>query len=155
MLETEESMLLQLKALMRIASILDSAGERVLGKGAGAIMYQAGKEEGREQGRKLEPASNFNAALASLLLEGNTICDFDYFEGESASRTKEISVVVFRRCPLNALSRSTGSNLGGFLCQALHGYLAGSIEEMLGKKVDLRTLHSGPRACKIRVEMVK
>lgn len=48
----------QLKTLMRLAYLLDTAGEAVLGKGGPAMMYQAGRDTGREECSLPGPASD-------------------------------------------------------------------------------------------------
>lgn len=61
--------------------------------------------------------------------------------------------MVFMRCPLMTLAGRAGSTPGGILCQVVHGYIAGSMEGLLGQRVDMRVGHCGPRACKVLLEL--
>lgn len=148
----------QLQTMMKLSLILDGAGERVLGKGAPAMMYQAGRDEGLAQnlpgGR-----SEIEDALMEVLVEGEDIWQVDRWmePGQSTlwqeKGDRKTSWLVFRRCPLLTLSRRVGTTPGGLLCQAFHGFLAGSMERMLGSRIDIRVGHCGPRACKLVLEM--
>lgn len=149
----------QLMTLMRIALILDTAGEGVLGKGAPAMMYQAGRDAGCSQGCAPGETADMEQALRMVLTEGDEVWEFErwndprqespWIDGGDRSSTW----MLFRRCPLLTLSRKAGSIPGGLLCQALHGYMAGSMERVLGRRVDMKVDHCGPRACKVLVEL--
>lgn len=149
----------ELKTLMRLAFILDAAAEGVLGKGAPAIMYQSGRDAGCSQGQALDRTEDFDEALRTALQEGEEVWQFERWtdpgqeEYWMESDGRRSTWIVFQRCPLMSLGRTVGSNPGGLLCQAVHGYMAGSMESSLGTRVDMKIAHCGPRACKILVEM--
>ena len=148
-----------LKALMRIVRILDETGEGVLGKGAPAIMYQSGRDVGRGEGYPAGHVSGLDEAMAMVLYEGEEVWRYERWRepGQEELWMKEGPVraawIIFRGCPLLTLARSAGSTQGGLLCQALHGYIAGSLERIMGRRVEIRIGHCGPRACKILLEM--
>jgi predicted hydrocarbon binding protein len=43
--------------------------------------------------------------------------------------------------------------MGDSLCHLSHGYLAGVLTEILGRKTELQLEHSGTNACKKRLRM--
>jgi predicted hydrocarbon binding protein len=149
----------ELRALMKLSFILDTAGESVLGKGAPALMYQAGRDAGLGDGEMHGETTDIMRALELVLDEGDEVWQVDLWREPGASDVwveggETLSAwLVFKRCPLLTLARSAGSTPGGMLCQALHGYMAGSMEAMLSRRVDMRVGHCGPRACKIMLEL--
>ena len=148
----------ELKTLMRLAFILDAAAEGVLGKGAPAMMYQSGRDAGCSQGQALARTDDFEEALHMALADGEDVWRFDRWmdpgqqDNWMESNGRSSTWIVFRRCPLMNLGKTVGSNPGGLLCQAVHGFMAGSMESSLGTRVDMKIAHCGPRACKILVE---
>lgn len=144
---------------MRLSFIFDRAGENVLGKGALAMMYQAGRDAGRAPCERPGGAAGVKEALEAVLTEGEEVWQFEPWQepGSDGLWTEEngkrLGWFVFRRCPLLSLARNAGSAQGGIICHTLHGYMAGSIENLVGTKVDIRIGHCGPRACKLMVEM--
>jgi predicted hydrocarbon binding protein len=149
----------ELRTLMRIAYILDAAADGVLGKGAPAMMYQSGRDAGYDQGGITERTDDPEEALRLSLIEGDEVWGFERWKdpGQEShwmeSDGRRATWILFDRCPLMGLSRSVGTSPGGLLCQALHGYMAGSMERILGRRVDMKIAHCGPRACKVMLEM--
>ena len=149
----------EVKTLMRLAYILDASAEGVLGKGAPAMMYQAGRDAGCAEGCRSGGTDDLEQALRSVLTEGEDIWLFERWrdpgqEGDWIETDSRRSTwLVFRRCPLMNLTRSVGSTPGGLLCQATHGYMSGCMEQSLGSRVDMKIVHCGPRACKVLLEM--
>jgi predicted hydrocarbon binding protein len=148
----------QLRTLMRLLSIVDAAGQGVLGKGAPAMMYQAGRDEGLAAEPSMR-TDDFEEALKVVLAEGDEVWHVEKWcdpgqEGEWIEEgDRRARWLLFRRCPLLELAQRVGAKPGGLLCQALHGQMAGSLEGIIGRRVDLRVAHCGPGACKLRVEM--
>lgn len=149
----------ELRSLMKLSFILDTAGDSVLGKGAPALMYQAGRDTGLAECEKRAGTVDVAEALNLVLDEGEEVWQVDFWREPGApdywieNADTRSTWVVFRRCPLLTLARSAGSTQGGMLCQAFHGYIAGSMETVLGQRVDLRIGHCGPRACKVLLEL--
>lgn len=149
----------QLKTLMRLCYILDAGGEAVLGKGAPAIMYQAGRDAGLSSCHLEGRTADADEALCLVLEEGEDAWQVERWQepgsgGAGAGQEGRGSAwLVFRRCPLISLASSAGTTPGGMLCQAFHGYVAGSMETILGHRVDMRVGHCGPRACKVLLEL--
>lgn len=149
----------ELRTLMRLAYILDASAEGVLGKGAPAMMYQSGRDAACEEGCRRGTTDDHDEALRAALAEGEDVWqyeawrDLDQEDEWIETDGRRSTWLVFRRCPLMNLTRSVGSTPGGLLCQATHGYIAGCMEQALGRRVDMRIEHCGPRACKILLEM--
>lgn len=143
---------------MRLSRIFDAAGENILGKGAPAMMYQAGRDAGLSGNGPWGDGADVEEALGMVLTEGEDVWAFEPWsehgaETAPAEEGDRLEWFIFRRCPLLSLARNAGSSPGGIICHALHGYVAGSLEKMMGRRVDIRIGHCGPRACKLLVEM--
>jgi predicted hydrocarbon binding protein len=149
----------QLKTLMKLSFILDTAGEGVLGKGAPAMMYQAGRDAGCARHDAIGRSDEIEEALALVLTEGDEIWLFERWQepGQEGlwmeNGNRQYTWLIFRRCPLMTLARKAGTNPGGILCQAMHGYMAGSMENIMGRRVDVKVSHAGPGACKLMLEL--
>jgi predicted hydrocarbon binding protein len=151
----------QLRTLMKLSFILDSAGDQVLGKGAPAMMYQAGRDTGRAQhlGDVTITEDDVEKALALILTEGEEVWQFENWQDPGAdgpwmqNGERRATWLLFRRCPLMTLAKKAGTKPGGILCQAMHGYISGSMENILARRVDIRVDHCGPRACKLLLEL--
>lgn len=149
----------QLKTLMKLSFILDTAGEGILGKGAPAMMYQAGRDAGSAQRDTSARSDDVDEALALVLTEGDEVWSFERWQEPGAeglwmeNGDRQSTWLLFRRCPLISLAKKAGTNQGGLLCQALHGYIAGSMEDVMGRRVDIKVGHCGPRACKLLLEL--
>jgi predicted hydrocarbon binding protein len=152
----------QLKTLMKLSFILDAAGEDVLGKGAPAMMYQAGRDIGRAQhpgGNGTVAGDDVEEALGLVLTEGEEVWQFERWQDPGneglwmEDGDRRATWLLFRRCPLMTLAKKAGSRPGGILCQAMHGYISGSMEGILARRVDIRIDHCGPRACKLLLEL--
>jgi hypothetical protein len=123
------------------------------------MMYQAGRDAGCEWGGPVCRTEDVNEALTLALAEGDEAWQFEEWQeaGQEGLWIERGDLrckwIIFRRCPLMLLARKTGSNPGGILCQALHGYIAGCTGGILGRQTDLRLGHSGTRACKVLLEL--
>jgi predicted hydrocarbon binding protein len=149
----------EVRTLMRLAYILDTSAEGVLGKGSAALMYQAGRDAGCAEGCRGGLTDDFEEALRQAMVEGEEVWQFERWrdpgqaEDWIESDSRKSCHLVFRRCPLMGLTRNVGSTPGGLLCQAIHGYMSGCAEQSLGERIDMKIIHCGPRACKVLVEM--
>jgi predicted hydrocarbon binding protein len=151
----------QLKTLMKLSFILDSAGEQVLGKGAPAMMYQAGRDTGRARrlGDGTVAEDDIEQAIALILTEGDEVWQFESWQDPGADGPwmqdgeRRATWLLFRRCPLMTLAKKAGTKPGGILCHAMHGYISGSMESILNRRVDMRIDHCGPGACKLLLEL--
>ncbi len=149
----------QLKALMRLVTLLESVGEGVLGKGGPAMMYQAGLDTGKADGAVPGKTDDLDRALAMIGAEwGDGVWRMERWrdpgEGEWSDRQgRKTTWLLMRSCPILTLGRRTGVTPGGLLCQSLHGYMAGRLGQMMDCRVDLRISHCGPRACKLLLEV--
>jgi predicted hydrocarbon binding protein len=149
----------QLKTLMKLSFVLDAAGEGILGKGAPAMMYQAGRDAGSARHDTSARSDDVDEALALVLTEGDDVWLFERWQEPCReglwmdNGDRQSTWLLFRRCPLITLAKKAGTNQGGILCQALHGYIAGSMENVMGRRVDIKVGHCGPRACKLLLEL--
>ncbi len=78
----------QLKTLMRLSFILDAAGEQVLGKGAPAMMYHAGRDTGRDRrlGTGIVGEDDIEEALVLILTEGEEVWRFERWQDPGGGR---------------------------------------------------------------------
>lgn len=157
---TQESTVLEnLTTLSALTAALSKASGKLLGRSANSIMYLSGTDMGRQEGVKLDRSDDIQQALAIAMraeLRGWGVelwKDADqasYLVEEGDSRW---AWVVFRECPVRQVCLAHDMEMGDSLCHLSHGYLAGVLSEVLGKKVDLSLEHAGTNSCKKRLRI--
>lgn len=142
-----------LHVLMKFVGSMASALEQVSGRGANAIVYQAGKRMGHEAGKLAEKTDNLEKALDEL----GEILGIDFYfemwkpsdqEGYTIEKGDETVVkLLFMDCVVRQTLRRTGLAQKGPLCYLLYGYMVGAVEEVMDIKGKLDIDHVGPNAC--------
>lgn len=143
----------RLRALSEALAVIDRAGEEVTGRSAPQLMYFAGKDLGMKESVRYDCTDDIEQALKWVFPGREQVWkislwknleDDDYWVYE----VEEMFVrLLFEKCPVRESCLATGVRLGGVACQAVHGYAAGMLEKIFGRKVDLHTEHMGPGAC--------
>ena len=142
-----------LHVLMKFVGSMSSALEQVSGRGANAIVYQAGKRMGHEAGKLMEKTDDVEKALGEM---GDILGKEFYFEmwkpsdqdGYTIEKNGETSVkLLFMDCVVRQTLRRTGLPQKGPLCYLLYGYMVGAVEEVMDIKGKLDIDHFGPNAC--------
>lgn len=142
-----------LHVLMKFVGSMASALEQVSGRGANAIVYQAGKRMGHDAGKLMEKTDNLEKALVEL---GEILGIEFYFEmwkpsgqdGYTVERGNETEVkLLFMDCVVRQTLRRTGLQQKGPLCYLLYGYMVGAVEEVMDIKGKLDIDHVGSNAC--------
>lgn len=113
----------------------------LLGPGAKGILYGSGKSAGKKIGKTREVTANLSDALNVVNEIHNAI------KLEPSEKEK----IVCRDCPFREMLEAAALPLGGVICSLGHGYMAGMLQELTGKKMDLVTEHAGTNACMISV----
>jgi len=142
-----------LHVLMKFMGSMSSALEQVSGRGANAIVYQAGKRMGHDAAKMMEKTDNLEQALYEM---GEVLGHEFYFEkwkptGQD-SYTKEkgdetVIKLLFMDCVVRQTLRRTGLPQKGPLCYLLYGYMVGAVEEVMSIKGKVDIDHVGPNAC--------
>jgi predicted hydrocarbon binding protein len=142
-----------LHVLMKFVGSMASALEQVSGRGANAIVYQAGKRMGHDAGKLMEKTDNLENAMQEL----SQILGKEFFfemwkpssqESFTIERSGETEVkLLFRDCVVRQTLRRTGLPQKGPLCYLLYGYMVGAVEEVMDIKGKLDIDHVGPNAC--------
>jgi predicted hydrocarbon binding protein len=146
-------------ALMRIMASLGLASDSLIGNAANALMYQAGKDMGKTEGKKLDKTNDLAKALEMLMHaeEGVWFAELwkDQGQNDFVIQNNGISsaCVIFRECPIRQVCLSHGTKMDGVICRITHGLFAGMLGEVMNKKVDLKVEHAGPNACKKILEI--
>lgn len=142
-----------LHVLMKFVGSMASALEQVSGRGANAIVYQAGKRMGHDAGKLMEKTDNLEKALQEL---GEILGIEFYFEmwkpsgqdGYTVEKGNETEVkLLFMDCVVRQTLRRTGLSQKGPLCYLLYGYMVGAVEEVMDIKGKLDIDHVGSNAC--------
>jgi predicted hydrocarbon binding protein len=142
-----------LHVLMKFVGSMSSALEQVSGRGANAIVYQAGKRMGHEAGKLMEKTDDLEKALEEM---GEILGVEFYFEmwkpsgqeGYTIESGNETQVkLLFMDCVVRQTLRRTGLPQKGPLCYLLYGYMVGAVEEVMDIKGKLDIDHIGPNAC--------
>ena len=157
---TEEATIQEhLATLGALTAALSKASGKLLGRSANSIMYLSGSDMGHLEGQKLDRSDDLQQAIAIAMraeLRGWGIelwkdadqADFLVPEGDS-----HWTWLVFRECPVRQVCLAHDMEMGDSLCHLSHGYLAGVLSEVLGKKADLSLEHAGTNACKKRLRI--
>lgn len=142
-----------LHVLMKFVGSMSSALEQVSGRGANAIVYQAGKRMGHEAGKLMEKTDDLEKAMQEL---SEILGQEFYFEmwkpsgqdSYTVERSNETEVkLLFMDCVVRQTLRRTGLSQKGPLCYLLYGYMVGAVEEVMDIKGKLDIDHVGPNAC--------
>lgn len=142
-----------LHVLMKFMGSMSSALEQVSGRGANAIVYQAGKRMGHEAGKLAEKTDNLENAMQELT---NILGKEFYFEMWKPSSQESYTVergdetevkLLFMDCVVRQTLRRTGLVQKGPLCYLLYGYMVGAVEEVMDIRGKLDIDHVGPNAC--------
>jgi predicted hydrocarbon binding protein len=142
-----------LHVLMKFMGSMSSALEQVSGRGANAIVYQAGKRMGHEAGKLAEKTDNLENAMQELT---NILGQEFYFEMWKPSSQESYTVergdetevkLLFMDCVVRQTLRRTGLVQKGPLCYLLYGYMVGAVEEVMDIRGKLDIDHVGPNAC--------
>ncbi len=141
------------KAVCEALAVLDQAGAEVTGRSTSQLMYFAGKDLGRRESAAYDRTDDLERALKWVfpgreevwkvsLWKNKEDEEYWVFEAEQM-----LIRLLFEACPVRESCLVSGIPLGGVACQAVHGYAAGMLQEIFGRKVDLHTQHAGPGAC--------
>lgn len=142
-----------LHVLMKFVGSMSSALEQVSGRGANAIVYQAGKRMGHDAAKMMEKTDNLEKALNEM---GEVLGVEFYFEmwkpkGQEGytleSGNETVVKLLFMDCVVRQTLRRTGLPQKGPLCYLLYGYMVGAVEEVMSIKGKLDIDHVGPNAC--------
>ena len=142
-----------LHVLMKFVGEMASALEQVSGRGANAIVYQAGKRMGHEAGKLMEKTDDLETAMHEL---SEILGQEFYFEmwkpsgqdSYTVERGNETEVkLLFMDCVVRQTLRRTGLPQKGPLCYLLYGYMVGAVEEVMDIRGKLDIDHVGPNAC--------
>lgn len=142
-----------LHVLMKFVGSMSSALEQVSGRGASAIVYQAGKRMGHEAGKLMEKTDDLENAMGEL----SEILGREFYfemwkpssqESYTIERGDETEVkLLFMDCVVRQTLRRTGLPQKGPLCYLLYGYIVGAVEEVMDIRGKLDIDHVGPNAC--------
>lgn len=141
------------RALCEVLAVLDQAGGEVTGRSTPQLMYFAGKDLGRRESIAHDRTEDLERALGWVFPGREEVWrvilwknqeDEDYWVFEDGGMLVRL---LFEECPVRRSCLAAGVPLGGVACQAVHGYAAGMLEEIFGRRVELQTAHAGPGAC--------
>ena len=142
-----------LHVLMKFMGSMSNALEQVSGRGANAIVYQAGKRMGHESAKMMEKTENLEQAMDEM---GEVLGHEFYFEKWKPAdqdsyviqKDNEVTVkLLFMDCVVRQTLRRTGLPQKGPLCYLLYGYMVGAVEEVMDIKGKVDIDHVGPNAC--------
>ncbi|MFQ6050554.1 MAG: hypothetical protein ACE5K4_02560 [Candidatus Hydrothermarchaeota archaeon] len=129
----------KLNALTILVGGLSRSMEAVMGKGGRAVAYKMGRDGGKRIAKKLGKAESIKEAITKLTSEIGDLYDIEIKEnGDEIELTTNycyIREVIKKR-------QAVGLKPAGTLCRVTRGYLESVIEEMTGKKVQLKLIES-------------
>jgi len=142
-----------LHVLMKFMGSMSNALEQVSGRGANAIVYQAGKRMGHDAAKMMEKTDDVEQAMGEM---GKVLGSEFYFEMWKPTGQEDYTVekgnetvvkLLFMDCVVRQTLRRTGLPQKGPLCYLLYGYMVGAVEEVMDIKGKLDIDHVGPNAC--------
>lgn len=151
----------ELPALMRISGALSQTLAKLLGPSSSAPAFLAGKDLAKDAAKDFEKADEFlphltediEKALEELTdaFKGGWRCAVWHKKGVPQIRKNEegntVIDLVFRECVIRETLKEVNGEQKGPLCRVASGFIAGVLEEVTGKKVELEIIHAGPRSC--------
>lgn len=146
-----------LGALMKLMAALN-AQEEILGRGVLAIQYQNGKSVGLAEGNKLDRADKLSTAL-NLIKESpwGEVWNIELWRDDGQADDtfeedgKKCAWLVWRECPIRQVCLTEGVSQDGAMCRLSYGLFAGILSTILGQKLDITPVATGPNACKKKV----
>ena len=148
-----------LNTLSALTAALSKASSKLLGKSSNSIMYLSGWDMGKEEGQKLDRSTDLTTAIDLAMgadLHGWHVelwKDADQPGYVVPEPGLEWAWLIFRECPVRQVCLAYDLEMGQALCQLSHGYLAGVLSQILGRKTDIALEHAGVNACKKRLRM--
>ena len=148
----------RLRALSEALAVLDLAGEEVTGRSAPQLMYFAGKDLGMKESARYDCTDDLEQALRWVFPQSQETWKITLWKNKDDDDYWVYDVedmfvrLLFEQCPIRESCRVSGTKLGGVACQAIHGYAAGILEKVFGRRVDLHTEHMGQDACLVMLK---
>jgi predicted hydrocarbon binding protein len=143
----------RLRALSEALAVLNHAGAEVTGSSAPQLMYFAGKDLGIRESARYDGTDDLEQALRWIFPQSENTWKINLWKNKEDDdfwvyEVEEMFVrLLFEECPVREACRISGAKLGGVACQAVHGYTAGMLERIFGRRVNLKTEHAGETAC--------
>jgi predicted hydrocarbon binding protein len=148
----------RVRALSEALAVLSLAGEEVTGKSAPQLMYFAGKDLGLKESARYDCTDDLEHALHWVFPQSEKTWKITLWKNKEDEdfwvyEVEEMFVrLLFEQCPIRDACRVSGAKLGGVACQTIHGYAAGMLEKVFGRKVELETEHIGEAACLVMLK---
>jgi predicted hydrocarbon binding protein len=148
----------ELKQVMYFLGALSSSLEQFYGKGANGTAFLAGKKLAKSYtvGEKVDKIDVLEAIdVSKKILKSNGFLwqleiwkkksdpDYIYYDKDGNTCVK----IVFRDCMIRQALFNYGHEQKCSLCYIMYGFFSGLTENILGKKSELRVIHSGPNSC--------
>lgn len=150
----------RLQALSEALAVVGLSSEEVTGKSAPQMMYFAAKDLGLKEAVRYDYTDDIEQALSLVFPGVDEVWKIVLWKNQDEEdfwvmEDEEMYIrLLFEECPIRESCLSAGIEQGGVACQAVHGYAAGILQEVFGRRVDLRTEHMGPGACLVVLKTV-
>lgn len=158
MAEETEILRDRLRALAEAMAVLNQAGEEVTGRSAPQLMYFAGKDLGLKEAVAYDDTDDIERALRWVFPGMEEVWKVTLWKNQEDEdfwvyEVEEMFIrLLFEKCPVRDSCLAAGVDLGGVACQTVHGYAAGMLEKIFGRKVNMHTEHMGPGACMVMLK---
>jgi predicted hydrocarbon binding protein len=141
---------------MNFLGALATGIEDAIGRPANSMAYVAGKRLGKKLSRNAEKTEDIEKALASVraVLEANScLWQFETIMPKGRKSLIETTedgdeiLIVFRDCMIRQSLFSFGHHQKGSLCNMMFGFFSGALENITGRRSQLKIIHAGENAC--------
>jgi predicted hydrocarbon binding protein len=143
----------RLRATSEALGVMNQAGAEVTGRSAPQLMYFAGKDLGLKEAASYDNTDDIERALKSVFQGREEVWKVSLWKNKEDEEFWVYEVetmfirLLFEECPVRNACLAAGVRMGGVACQTVHGYAAGMLEKIFGRKVDLQTELMGPGSC--------
>lgn len=151
----------EIEMIRDFMAVLERSGTEMIGKAAPNLMYFAGKDYGERFAAAFGAIEDTERAIEKVFPSEEGIWQVLLWKNQGQEDIWQYEVeyvfidLVFRKCPIRTICLERGIKLGGLLCQSIHGYAAGCLQVIMGRRVDLLLEHAGPGACKVMLKTVE
>ena len=141
---------------MNFMGALASGIEHSIGGPANSMAYVAGKKLGKRFSKDAPKTQDIQQALEAVhqvLMDNHCLWHFEPFQPKQRPQLIESTedgdelYLVFRDCMIRQSLFSFGHHQKGSLCNMMFGFFAGALENIMGKRSQLKIEHAGENAC--------
>lgn len=146
----------ELQDTMSFLGAISVGLEEFMGKPANGMSFLAGKKLGKQCSQNAPHTDDILESIEitkAILKDNGFLWQLEHWQDSgtdeavtSVNGTQTVKL-VFRDCMIRQTLFRHGHHQQGSLCYMMYGFFSGVTESILGRKSELKILHTGPNAC--------